>query len=362
MGVTEKIKELEDEIRRTQKNKATEFHIGLLKAKIAKLRRSLISAGSRGGASGPSFDVKKSGNATVAIIGLPSVGKSTLLNKITNAESKAAAYAFTTLTCIPGMLEYNGAKIQVLDLPGIIEGAKDGRGRGREIIAVARGSDMLLILIDARNPEQYNTIVRELSGMGIRLNQKPPDVVVKKTLHGGHTINSTVRLTKIDYKTISAILSEYGIHNSDIVIRNDIDADQLIDVLEANRVYMPAVIVANKIDLADEKALWKKFKQQFIPISAEKGQNLQSVVKAIYDSLKFIRIYTKPRGEAADLKEPMIVRSGTSVRGVCEHLHRDLAKEFRYALIWGRSVKHPGQRVGLAHILQDGDIISIIKK
>ena len=46
---------------------------------------------------------------------------------------QVAAYEFTTLTCIPGVVRYRGAKIQLLDLPGIIEGAKDGKGRGRQV-------------------------------------------------------------------------------------------------------------------------------------------------------------------------------------------------------------------------------------
>lgn len=65
--------------------------------------------------------------------GFPSVGKSTLLNKMTGTFSEVAAYEFTTLTCVPGIIRYRGAKIQLLDLPGIIEGAKDGKGRGRQV-------------------------------------------------------------------------------------------------------------------------------------------------------------------------------------------------------------------------------------
>ena len=73
-------------------------------------------------------------------MGFPSVGKSTFLSKITKTKSEVAAYSFTTLTAIPGVLEYGGAEIQVLDLPGIIEGAAEGKGRGRQVISAAKVS------------------------------------------------------------------------------------------------------------------------------------------------------------------------------------------------------------------------------
>ena len=70
---------------RTQKNKATEGHMALLKTKLAKLKRELIEPvkGSGGGGAGDGFDVKASGDARVGLIGFPSVGKSTLLTKLT---------------------------------------------------------------------------------------------------------------------------------------------------------------------------------------------------------------------------------------------------------------------------------------
>src|SRR5438132_523408 len=97
---------------RTQKNKATEGHLGLLKAKMAKLKRELIegSKASAGGG-GEGFDVSKTGDARVGLIGFPSVGKSTLLTKLTGTFSEAADYEFTTLTCIPGVYKYKGSKI-----------------------------------------------------------------------------------------------------------------------------------------------------------------------------------------------------------------------------------------------------------
>lgn len=362
MGLQEKIKEIEDEIKRTQYNKATEFHIGQLKAKLAKYKRELIapsraSAGRRAGG----FDVKKGGDATVAIIGLPSVGKSTLLNKITSAQSKTAAYAFTTLKCIPGILEYKKAKIQVLDLPGIIEGAKDGKGRGREIISVARSADLLLILLDATKAlEEYGIIMRELYGFGIRANSRPPDVVIRKKARGGLTITSTVKLTKISDREVQAVLGEYGLHNADVVFRSDITIDEFIDVVEGNRSYVPAIFAVNKIDLFGNTALNLPF--EYLPVAAEKGQNLERLKELIYEKLDFINIYTKRKGEKADIEEPLVMRRGATVSDVCEKLHRDLKKDFRYAIVWGKSVRHGGQRVGLEHALVDGDIVYVVKK
>jgi small GTP-binding protein len=63
--------------------------------------------------------------------------------------SEAASYEFTTLTAIPGTMNFRGARIQVVDLPGIIEGARDGKGRGRQVISAAKTCNMLLIVLDA---------------------------------------------------------------------------------------------------------------------------------------------------------------------------------------------------------------------
>jgi len=99
---------------RTQKNKATEYHLGLLKAKLAKYRAQLLEPDKKSGRPGEGFDVTKSGDARVALIGFPSVGKSSLLSKMTNTESSVAAYEYTTLTAIPGVLEVEGARIQLV--------------------------------------------------------------------------------------------------------------------------------------------------------------------------------------------------------------------------------------------------------
>ncbi|MCX8197722.1 MAG: GTP-binding protein [Candidatus Micrarchaeota archaeon] len=360
MGIEEKLRELEEELARTQKNKATEYHIGLLKAKIAKLKRELVSPKKAGARLG-GFDVKKSGDATVVFIGLPSVGKSTLLNALTGAKSKTASYAFTTLSCIPGVMEYGGAKIQLLDLPGIIIGAHEGKGRGREVLAVARSADLVLIMLDVFQPGILPKIKEELAGMGIRLDEEPPKIFITKKLKGGIEINSTVKLTKLDEKTIIGVLNEYGVHNATVVFRQDASIDQLIDVLAANRRYVPSLVVLNKVDMVGEEYL-KALGFDFVPISAEKGLNIEKLKKEIFGRLSLIRVYTKPRMEEADLKEPMMLRKGSTIEDACNKLHRDLVRDFKYALVWGKSAKFPGQKVGLQHVLEEGDIFSVVKK
>lgn len=189
MGIVEKIKEIEEEMARTQKNKATEYHLGLLKAKLARYRAQLLEPASKSGPAGVGFDVQKSGDARVALIGFPSVGKSTLLSKCTHTASETAAYEFTTLTAIPGVIEYQGARIQLLDLPGIVEGASQGRGRGRQVVATAKTADLILIMLDATKSEEQRRLLEiELDAVGIRLNKRKPDVVFKRRTTGGITV------------------------------------------------------------------------------------------------------------------------------------------------------------------------------
>jgi len=366
MGIPEKIQAIEDELHRTKVNKATEHHVGLLKAKLARLRRELEeSKQPKTGGGGGRFGIKKAGDATVAIIGLPNVGKSTLLNRLTNAQSPVGAYQFTTVTVFPGIMEYCGAKIQILDLPGIIKGAASGRGLGKRVLSVARGADLILLLLDVFQPDQATLLRRELKEMGICLDEKPPGVVIEKTATGGITVNTQVPLRKISENLIKGILRVYGIHNARVLVREDFTADQLIDVISGNRVYPPALTAINKIDLVNQgflDELKERLKTSFIPLSANSNVNISLLKEAIYRKLNFIRIYLRPKGGETDYEEPLIIRNGSTVRDVCNKIHRDLEKEFQYALVWGKSAKFEGQKVGINHRLSNEEILTIIKK
>jgi len=373
MGIPEKIKEIQDQIHRTQINKATEFHIGLLKAKIARLKREMQEnvhgKAVHSGGENIGFDVRKAGDATVVLIGLPSVGKSTLLNSLTNAKSRVASYQFTTLTAVPGMLHYRGAKIQVLDLPGIIEGASGGKGFGKRVLSVARSADLVLIVLDVFQPHHQGVLKKELAEAGIRLDERPPNILIEKTSTGGMSVNAQVPI-KTSERLIKEIMRLYGLHNGRLIIREpNLSDDQLIDALNGNRIYLPSVIVLNKIDLVNasfvqeikSKIVGNSNNDNFIAVSADSGINIDVLKEAIYQRLGFIRVYMRPKGGETDFREPLIIKDGATVQDVCNKIHRNLAKNFRYGLVWGKSAKFAGQKVGLDHKLADEDVLTIVK-
>ncbi|XP_045213437.1 developmentally-regulated GTP-binding protein 2-like [Mercenaria mercenaria] len=364
MGVLEKISEIEKEIARTQKNKATEYHLGLLKAKLAKYRQQLLEPTGKSGAKGEGFDVMKSGDARVALIGFPSVGKSTLLNTLTSTHSESANYEFTTLTCIPGVIEYNGANIQLLDLPGIIEGAAKGKGRGRQVIAVARTADLVIMMIDATKKDvQKELLTAELESVGIRLNRDRPNIYYKPKKGGGISFNSTVPLTKTSEKMIQLILHEYKIFNAEVVFRSDCTADEFIDVVVGSRVYMPCLYVYNKIDQISIEEVDRLARlPDSVVVSCNMKLNLDYLLETVWNQLALVRVYTKKRGEPPDFEGGLILRRGCTVEHVCHAIHRTLVANFKYALVWGRSVKFSPQRVGLQHKMCHDDVLQVVKK
>ena len=359
-SISEKIKELEELVAKSKYNKRTQHAIGLYKAQIAKLKEKRTARS--GGRKGEGHSVRKTGDGTVVLLGFPSVGKSTLLNAITNSESRVGAYAFTTLTVIPGTLEYKHAKIQVLDVPGVVHGAAAGTGRGKEVLAVIRNSDLILILLDVFHPEHLDALLKEVYDSDVRINQKKPDVRIEKAARGGINIGSTVKLTHLDFQTIKDMMMEFKINNANVTIREDIDADRLIDVIEGNKVYIPAIIVLNKIDMVDRTQLEraKNLLKPDLCVSADKGTNIGALKDLIYDKLRITSIYLKEYNKKADMDVPLIMWQGATLKDLCSKLHKDFVSKFKFAKIWGKSAKYGGQKiVKLDHALMDGDIVEL---
>jgi ribosome-interacting GTPase 1 len=234
-----------------------------------------------------------------------------------------------------------------------------------QVISTARTCNCILIVLDAIKPITHKRLIeKELEGFGIRLNKEPPNLTFRKKDKGGINFTSTVANTHLDLETVKAICSEYRIHNADITLRFDATADDLIDVIEGSRIYMPCIYVVNKIDqiTVEELEILDKL-PHYCPISAHLEWNLDGLLEMIWEYLNLTRIYTKPKGMNPDYEDPVILSSKRrTVEDFCERIHKDMVKQFKYALVWGSSAKHKPQRVGKEHELEDEDVVQIIKK
>ncbi|MEF8781186.1 MAG: GTPase [Haloferacaceae archaeon] len=368
MGLEEEIEELREEIAETPYNKATEAHIGRLKAKLAEKKEKLETQSSPGGGHG--YAVEKHGDATVALVGFPSVGKSTLINAVTNADSETGAYDFTTLDVNPGMLQYRGANIQLLDVPGLIEGAAGGRGGGKEVLSVVRTADLVVFLLSVFEIDQYDRLERELYANKIRLDTEPPNISVRKTHKDGIrvTMGDSVSL---DEETVKSVLREHGFVNAAVTIPHDLTIDELVDGVMDNRVYLPSIVVVNKADLIDRDYLPTVESQleargldpeEVTFISAEEGRGLEPLKERIWGELGLIRIYMDKPGRGVDYEEPLILFEGDTVGDACRKIGGDFEERFKFARVSGPSAKHDEQQVGKGHELADEDVLRIIAR
>lgn len=357
LTIDDQIAQIEEVLRKTPHHKATNGFIGAMRAKIARLRDEEIERSSKSGGGGGGYHVKKQGDATVVLIGPPSAGKSTLINQLTNAESKVAPYAFTTVTVVPGMLKYKEAYIQILDIPGLIEGAKEGKGRGKEVLSVARSADLLIIMTDVERHERIEKMVKELEGAGIRVNQYPPKILIEKRVEGGLDIFSNIK-QEIDKETIKAIAREYGIKNGTITLKEKLIFERLFDSFSKNRVYIPALFVLNKID--NSKNYNHLIKDNWIGISAEKGVGINNLINEIWKALNFVTIYLVKPDEELESGDPIVMKCGNTLYDIALKIGPDFAESKKLVKIWGPGAKFPGQEVSFKTKVIEGMKIRFI--
>ena len=366
MGLEEEIESIREEIAETPYNKSTEAHIGRLKAKLAEKKEKLQNQSSAGGGQG--YAVEKHGDATVALVGFPSVGKSTLINALTNAESETGSYEFTTLDVNPGMLQYRGANIQILDVPGLIEGAADGRGGGQEVLSVVRTADLAVFMLSVFEIDQYERLRQELYNNKIRLDTEPPSIHIRKRHKNGIQVNKSDSVG-LDEQTIKDVLRENGYVNAEVTVRGGPSIDELIDGMMDNRIYIPSIVAVNKADLIDESYLPTVYEdlrshdidpEEATFISAEKERGLEGLKERIYDTLGLVRIYMDKPGRGVDYDEPLMLREGATIGDALQKLGGEFEDRFRFARVSGSSAKHDDQQVGTDHALADEDVLRII--
>jgi small GTP-binding protein len=243
-----------------------------------------------------SIAVRREGAAQVALVGAPNAGKSSLLQALSSIQIKTGDYAFTTLRPVPAVTLIEGVLVQLVEIPGLLAGAAQGRGGGRALLGVLRSADAVVYCHDVRAPlAAFDEIRAEVAAAGI----------VKPSL---------VAVTKLD------------------------EADDAAAAVERLR---GAIVDASVVG-----------------VSVLDDASLDALRGAIWDLTGLLRVYTRRHGEAAG--EPIALRPGATVGDVAETLHHELAAAFRAARIWGSSARFAGQRVGREHRVADGDTVEIV--
>lgn len=247
------------------------------------------------------FEIPMSGVGRIALFGLSNVGKSTLMNAITNTEVDVGAYLHTTTIGQAGACTYQGVTFQIVDLPGFLDFKEDWT-ISKQINRVARTSDAIMMVVDLAMDldRQLEFLTEQLEEAKILVDGK----------------------------------SEYKI-----------------------------AVIATKGDLPGSKdtyqELLEKTKWTVYPTAYNNEESLEQLKESLFELLKIIRVYTKTPGKKPNLDEPFVIRKGATVADVAEKIHTSFLKRFRYAKIWGTSTVHDGHQVGLNHILHDKDIIEL---
>jgi len=223
---------------------------------------------------------------------------------------------------------------------------------------------MIMMMLDATKGDIQRVLLeKELEDVGIRLNTRPPNIYFKIKKGGGVSFNAVVKLTHLNEKLVYMILHEYKIFNAEVLIREDCTADEFIDVVVGQRKYMRCLYVYNKIDQVTIEEVDRLARlPNSVVVSCELDLNMDTLLKKIWETLNLTRIHTKRKGERPDTVGGIIMRNSPTVEHVCHRIHRTLVADFKGALVWGRSAKHNPQRVGLQHLLEDEDVIMILKK
>lgn len=241
------------------------------------------------------FDVRKQGDAQIVLVGPPNIGKSSLIRKLSSIQIKVADYAFTTLKPIPAIIDFGGALVQLVEIPGLIEGATEGKGGGRAMLAAARNADYLVLMTSIDTPgEKTEAVYRET----VKAQLPPPAFIIcnKTDLPGTEE-----------------------------------------KVMEIRRRF-PAV--------------------ELIAISTERNEGMNLLKERLWGHLHLIRVFPKDRSGRI-VERPTVLPNGSTVRSAVDQLPKSLADRFRFAKVWGPSAKFAGQEVGEKHVLSDGDILEV---
>lgn len=306
----EKLQWAQEMLRVIPKHKGTDHLQGVLKKRISQLKKE-ISESKKSKAKRYEYHVEKQGAAQIALVGCPNVGKSQLLDVLTNAEPEIGDYMFTTREPQPGMMQCEDVQIELVDLPPV-----SGEYTPHWVFNIIRNADVVFLVIDFST----DTVIEQIEAIVEMLKEKKI-VLLREALE----------------------LDEQDIHLA----------------------YKKTMILATKFDLpgaGENLEIFKELYQTDLPIitvSAVSGENIDYLKSCnLLEDLNLIRIYSKIPRKDPDMGNPFILQKGSTVSNFARQIHHDFADGLKHARVWGSS-KFDGQQVDRDFILQDGDIVEL---
>lgn len=293
---------LEEMLATLPKHKGTEKMQAELRRRMARLRQEDESRSQK---RSHAIKVEPEGAAQVVLLGPPNSGKSQMLGSLTRAEPAVADYPFTTTRPQPGMLQFEDVQIQLVDLPPIAREHLDPWLPG-----LVRGADAAILVVDptsAAVPDDVEVVRERLAAQRIPLVGALPE-----------------------------------------------DADP-------RDIPLPTLVVFSKADRARQEdieileELYGAFPS--VRLSALRHIGFEAFKVALWKRLQLVRVYSKPPGKPADIKEPFVLPEGSTLLDLAEHIHREIAASLQFARLWGG--KLDGQRVARDFELRDRDIVEI---
>jgi hypothetical protein len=365
----EKLQRMQEFLSLVPQHKGTLKLRGQVKKKMAIMRRELEEKKQkRVGRSGPKFFIEKEGAAQVALLGVTKSGKSCLLSAVTNAKIEVSPTPYTTREPVPSIMNFEDVQFQIVEAPALMEGSADGRAWGLQTLALARNADGLILMVDlSSNPvAQLELILGELEKARVLVSKPMGRVDIERRYMGaGLRIILVGKLVDCTMREVEELLKSYRITDAIVKISGEVTLDEVEDAIFESTTYMPAVIVANKIDVKGAEVNLERLERYVnkripvVAVSCEKRFGLDKLGETLFKTLGIIRVYTKEPSARSFSEKPFTLKKGATLHDLAKSIHSDFERNFAFAKVWSKRLAFSPQKVGLGFVLEDGDVVEI---
>ncbi len=325
-------------------------------------RHEAAGAGRSTRGSRDEFHVQRRGIARVCFIGAANSGKSALVSAFAGAPTEVNDFPQTTREPVAGLLRLDGGDIQCVDTPAILPGTVDGEGFGRRLLHLVSTGDTAVCVVDAGEDvaAQTQLLGEELAAFGIRMLSQAVGTEFTPQARGGITFDGQP-IDRAAQAAARKILADADVAHGRVTVRTLFQAEELSAQL-AGKTLMPTLFVLTKDDLpqadtaeAELRALCPDY--AVIRTNFLDEANFDALRTQMTSALGFLRVVVSeaPRLDAPGVS--LLAPLGSVAREIAERADGVDSASVVAALVWGDSVKHPGQEVGLSHLVREGDRI-----